>query len=159
MVQQKIDSSWQMRRVGDEAFSPAVVPGSVYTDLLRNGQMEDPFFKDNELKALKLMDEDYEYVTSFDCEEAICSSDHKVLRFDGIDTIADVYLNGEMIGSPDNMHRTWEYDVTEEVKEKDNELRIVFHSPTKYIAEAFKISKTHGSEDAMEGFVNIRKAH
>lgn len=159
MVQQKIDSSWQMRRVGDEAFSPAVVPGSVYTDLLRNGQMEDPFFKDNELKALKLMDEDYEYVTSFDCEEAICSSDRKVLRFDGIDTIADVYLNGEMIGSPDNMHRTWEYDVTEEVKEKDNELRIVFHSPTKYIAEAFKVSKTHGSEDAMEGFVNIRKAH
>ena len=58
MVQQKIDSSWQMRRVGDEAFSPAVVPGSVYTDLLRNGQMEDPFFKDNELKAFKLMDED-----------------------------------------------------------------------------------------------------
>ena len=159
MIQQKIDSSWQMRRVGDEAFSPAVVPGSVYTDLLRNGQMEDPFFKDNELKALKLMDEDYEYVTSFDCEEAICSSDRKVLRFDGIDTIADVYLNGEMIGSPDNMHRTWEYDVTEEVKEKDNELRIVFHSPTKYIAEAFKVSKTHGSEDAMEGFVNIRKAH
>ena len=37
MVQQKIDSSWQMRRVGDEAFSAAVVPGSVYTDLLRNG--------------------------------------------------------------------------------------------------------------------------
>ena len=59
-----------------------------------------------------------------------------------IDTIADVYLNGEMIGSPDNMHRTWEYDVTEEVKEKDNELRIVFHSPTKYIAEAFEVSET-----------------
>ena len=97
MIQQKIDSSWQMRRVGDEAFSPAVVPGSVYTDLLRNGQMEDPFFKDNELKALKLMDEDYEYITSFDCEEAICSSDRKVLRFDGIDTIADVYLNEEMM--------------------------------------------------------------
>ena len=159
MVQQKIGSGWQMRRVGDEAFSPAVVPGTVYTDLLRNGQMEDPFFKDNEQKALKLMDEDYEYITSFDCEKSVYHSDRKVLRFDGIDTIADVYINGEMIGSPDNMHRTWEYDVTGKVKKKDNELRVVFHSPTKYIAEAFKISKTHGSEDAMDGFVNIRKAH
>lgn len=148
-----------MRRVGDPVFSEAIVPGSVYTDLLRNGQMEDPFFKDNELKALRLMDEDYEYVTSFDCAKSVYRSDRKVLRFDGIDTIADVYLNGEMIGSPDNMHRTWEYDVTEEVKEKGNELRIVFHSPNKYIAEAFQMSKTHGSEDAMDGFVNIRKAH
>ena len=67
---------------------------AVYTDLLRNGQMEDPFFKDNELKALRLMDEDYEYVTSFDCAKSVYRSD-RVLRFDGIDTIADVYLNGD----------------------------------------------------------------
>ena len=159
MERQSLNGRWQMRRVGDPVFSEAIVPGSVYTDLLRNGQMEDPFFKDNELKALRLMDEDYEYVTSFDCAKSVYCSDRKVLRFDGIDTIADVYLNGEMIGSPDNMHRTWEYDVTEEVKEKGNELRIVFHSPNKYIAEAFQVSKTHGSEDAMDGFVNIRKAH
>lgn len=159
MERQSLNGRWQMRRVGDPVFSEAIVPGSVYTDLLRNGQMEDPFFKDNELKALRLMDEDYEYITSFDCAESVYRSDRKVLRFDGIDTIADVYLNGEMIGSPDNMHRTWEYDVTEEVKEKGNELRIVFHSPNKYIAEAFQVSKTHGSEDAMDGFVNIRKAH
>ena len=159
MERQSLNGRWQMRRVGDPVFSEAIVPGSVYTDLLRNGQMEDPFFKDNELKALRLMDEDYEYVTSFDCAKSVYRSDRKVLRFDGIDTIADVYLNGEMIGSPDNMHRTWEYDVTEEVKEKGNELRIVFHSPNKYIAEAFQVSKTHGSEDAMDGFVNIRKAH
>ena len=159
MERQSLNGKWQMRRVGDPVFSEAIVPGSVYTDLLRNGQMEDPFFKDNELKALKLMDEDYEYLTSFDCAKSVYHSDRKVLHFDGIDTIADVYLNGEMIGSPDNMHRTWEYDVTEEVKEKGNELRIVFHSPNKYIAEAFQISKTHGSEDAMDGFVNIRKAH
>ena len=112
MERQSLNGRWQMRRVGDPVFSEAIVPGSVYTDLLRNGQMEDPFFKDNELKALRLMDEDYEYVTSFDCTKSVYRSDRKVLRFDGIDTIADVYLNGEMIGSPDNMHRTWEYDVT-----------------------------------------------
>ena len=148
-----------MRRVGDEAFQEAAVPGTVYTDLLRNGNMEDPFFNDNELKALKLMDEDYEYVTQFACGEDIRSSRKALLRFDGVDTIADIYLNDAKIGSPDNMHRTWEYEVKELLKPEENELRVVFHSPTKYIEEAFKISQTHGSEDAMDGFVNIRKAH
>ena len=60
MIRQNISENWKMRRVGDEAFQAAVVPGSVYTDLLRNGNMEDPFYKDNEDTALKLMDEDYE---------------------------------------------------------------------------------------------------
>lgn len=57
--------------MGDEDFQTAVVPGTVYTDLLRNGQMEDPFFKDNEDRALKLMDEDYEYRAIFDCEKEV----------------------------------------------------------------------------------------
>ena len=148
-----------MRRVGDEEFREAVVPGTVYTDLLRNGQMEDPFFKDNEDKALKLMDEDYEYHTVFDCEPEVMKAKHQILHFDGIDTIADLYLNSTKLGEVGNMHRTWEYDVTGMIHETGNELRVVFHSPTKYIAEAFQISQTHGSEDAMDGFVNIRKAH
>lgn len=159
MIQQKLCENWQMRCVGDSEFQPAVVPGTVYTDLLRNGNMEDPFFKDNEEKALKLMDEDYEYVTTFSCAQEMLDCRRVVLHFDGVDTIADIYLNGTHIGAPENMHRIWEYDVKEFLGLEDNELRVVFHSPTKYIEEAFKISKTYGSEDAMDGFVNIRKAH
>ena len=159
MFAQKLNKNWSMRRVGDEEFWEAVVPGTVYTDLLRNEQMEDPFFKDNEDKALKLMDEDYEYHTVFDCEPEVMKAKHQILHFDGIDTIADLYLNSTKLGEVCNMHRIWEYDVTGMIHETGNELRVVFHSPTKYIAEAFQISQTHGSEDAMDGFVNIRKAH
>ncbi len=159
MVQMSLNGGWQMRRVGDEIFSAAVVPGSVYGDLLRNGQMEDPFFKDHEIKALKLMDEDYEYVKSFDCSHEVLTCGRRILRFDGVDTIADIYFNGNLIGSPANMHRIWEYDVTDLVRETGNELRVVFHSPTKYAAAAFQISQTHGSSHALEGFVNMRKGH
>lgn len=159
MIRQNIDSGWSMRRVGDEAFSSAVVPGSVYTDMLRNGQMEDPFFKDNELKALKLMDEDYEYKAEFYCEDALLDKEHIILRFDGVDTVADLYLNGTHLDSVCNMHRIWEYEVTHLLLQKENELRVIFHSPTKYIADAYAASETHGSDDAMEGFVHLRKAH
>lgn len=159
MIRQNIDSGWSMRRVGDEAFSSAIVPGSVYTDMLRNGQMEDPFFKDNELKALKLMDEDYEYKAEFYCEDALLDKEHIILRFDGVDTVADLYLNGTHLDSVCNMHRIWEYEVTHLLLQKENELRVIFHSPTKYIADAYAASETHGSDDAMEGFVHLRKAH
>lgn len=159
MLKQNLNTGWKMRRVGDSGFAESVVPGTVYTDLLRNGRMEDPFFKDNELKALKLMDEDYEYITEFSCEEAMRSCRRVVLHFGGVDTIADIYLNGVHLGGVCNMHRIWEFEVKELLHQEKNTLKVVFHSPTKYIAEAFKVSRTHGSEDAMDGFVNIRKAH
>lgn len=58
-----------MKRVGESQEFPAVVPGSVYNDLLLNNQMEDPYYRDNEMKALELMDYDYEYRTVFDVSE------------------------------------------------------------------------------------------
>lgn len=148
-----------MRRAGEQEWLPASVPGSVYGDLLANGRMEDPFWKDNEDKALSLMEYDYEYVTQFDCPEEIRESDRALLHFDGLDTIADVYLNGEHLGNAYSMHRIWEYDVKGKVRPADNELKVVLHSPTKFIRQAFQECRTLGNDDTLEGFVHIRKAH
>ncbi|MCD7885136.1 MAG: glycoside hydrolase family 2 protein [Lachnospiraceae bacterium] len=208
MIRLDLNENWKMREVSPEPameFIPAVVPGSVYTDLLREGRMEDPFWKDNEDEALRLMDQDYEYVTRFDCPDELLACERVLLHFDGVDTIADVYLNHVLLGSPCNMHRVWEYELkgagvevppryaSEDIppvrrgchparagrtcdeknaarfagaaaggdilKAEGNELRVVFHSPTKYIAEKYAERPTRGTEDAMDGFVHIRKAH
>ncbi len=158
MIQQTLNGNWKMRCAGEE-YQPAVVPGTVYTDLLRNGNMEDPFWKDNEIRALPLMEKDYEYEVCFDLDEGLKEEDKIILHFDGLDTIADIYLNQELIGRAFNMHRIWEYDVTQAVRDKGNVLRVVLHSPLKYIKEEFAKCRTMGSEDAMDGFVHIRKAH
>ena len=158
MLQQFLTEGWQLRKAGEE-LQPAVVPGTVYTDLLRNGNMEDPFWKDNEIRALALMDFDYEYQAVFDCDAQMLKKDRVLLHFDGIDTIADIYVNETKVGSAYNMHRVWEYDVKALLKETGNALRVVLHSPTKYIQEEFKKCRTLGSEDAMDGFVHLRKAH
>ena len=76
-----------------------------------------------------------------------------------MDTIADITLNGVKLGHVENMHRTFEYSVKEFLKEEDNTLNVYFYSPTQFIANAFKKSPTLGTEDAMNGFVHIRKAH
>lgn len=154
-----VNNSWEMHRVGDDDWITATVPGSVYGDLLQAGKMEDPFWKDNEIESLKLMDYDYEYRTSFSCDDELLESDEVILRFEGLDTIADITLNGVKLGHADNMHRTWEYSVKDTLKQTDNILSVYFYSPTKFIADAFAKAPTRGTEDAMNGFVHIRKAH
>ena len=154
-----LNNNWTMRRTDSEDKLPATVPGSVYSDLLDNGQMENPFWKDNEIEALKLMDFDYEYETSFDADESFLNADQTILRFDGLDTLADVYLNDTHIITANNMHRTWECDVKALLKKSGNTLKVIFHSPTKFIADAFAKEPTLGTEDCMQGFVHIRKAH
>ncbi|MCR4656470.1 MAG: glycoside hydrolase family 2 protein, partial [Lachnospiraceae bacterium] len=142
-------------------FIPATVPGSVYSDLLKAGKMEDPYWRDNENEALELMKNDFEYRGSFNVDaDEFAGADEAVLRFNGLDTIADISLNGKPLGSVNNMHRVWEYPVSELLREQGNELVILFHSPVKYIDEQFKEDPAIlGSEDAMRGFPKIRKGH
>ena len=151
--------NWKMHQVGSNEMIPAVVPGTVYTDMLREGKMEDPFWKDNEDKALAMMDEDYEYICTFGCEEELLAKEAVILQFQGLDTLADVTLNGVLLGSTDNMHRTWEFSVKQYLNKEENELKVYFHSPTQFIKEAYAKAPTNGTEDAMPGFVHIRKAH
>ncbi len=159
MIKMLINNNWTMRRTDSGRRLPATVPGSVYGDLLNNREIEDPFWKDNEIEVLKLMDYDYEYETFFDADERFLYSTQTVIRFEGLDTLADVYLNGEHIITANNMHRIWEKDVKDLLKGKGNTLKVVFHSPTKFIAKAFSEAPTLGTEDCMQGFVHLRKAH
>lgn len=157
MLKKLLNSGWQMRCVKEEKYLPATVPGSVYSDYIQAGRMEDPYYRDNELKALKLMEEDYEYRTTFPAQEFL-RFDKTSLRLEGLDTLAEVSING-MVHSVNNMHRTWEFDVSEVLKPEGNELKILFHSPTKYINEKYEKKRLHGSRDAMRGFPYLRKAH
>ena len=159
MITAEIHSGWQMRQAGWEEFLPASVPGSVYHDLMQNGKMDDPFWRDNFPKALKRMDHDYEYKTEFAAGKALLKRDAVLLRFEGIDTVADVFLNGEKLGRTENMHRTFEFEVKDLLKEEGNELRVLLHSPTRFIKEEYKHNVAEGSEEAMVGFANLRKTH
>ncbi len=155
-----LNGAWTLD-VSDGAFSsvPARVPGSVYHDLLSAGLIPDPFYRDNEMEALKLMDHDFTYSRSFSVDEEFLKSDAVLLRCEGLDTLADVYINDQLAGHADNMHRTWEFDVRALLRPGENTVRVQFASPTKYIKEAYANSRADGTSDAMVGFPHIRKAH
>ncbi len=159
MQKQLLNEGWQMRECGAGEYMSAAVPGSVYLDLLNNGRIEDPFYRGNELKTLPLIDRDYEYRTVFDTAEELLDCDEVLLRFDGIDTLATIMLNGRVVGEAKNMHRVWEFPVKELLKPAGNELHIVFHSPTKFIAESFEENPIPGDANGMKGMPRLRKAH
>ena len=155
-----LNGAWQLCQAGENMpVYPARVPGSVYHDLLTCGAMEDPFYRDNEMKALALMENDYVYSRRFDVPEAFLTGDRVLLRAEGLDTLADITVNGQPVGRADNMHRIWEFDVKNVLRAGENEIRVLFHSPTKFIREAYEKSPMDGSSDAMVGFPLLRKAH
>ena len=157
--EQDLNDNWYLHP-GDPARTiPANVPCSVFHDLMRAGLIEDPYYRDNELKALPLMERDYTYTKQFDVPQALLSRGRILLRFEGIDTLADLYLNGIRFGTTDNMHRTWEFDVKGYLQEGANELRVTLHSPTRYIRSQYSRDCVEGTSDAMRGFPHIRKAH
>jgi len=121
--------------------------------------MEDPFYRDNENIARRLMDKDYEYVCRFDLDSSFADCSEILLRCQGLDTLAELSLNGAPVGKTDNMHRVWEFPIKEALREKDNALRVILRSPTRFIREADKDSHAGGSADAMVGFPHLRKAH
>ena len=159
MVKLALTKGWKMKDLTAESYMDATVPGSVYLDLMTNGKMEDPFYRDNEKEALDVISHDYEYRTIFDVTEEMLLCDRIFLHFDGIDTLSEVMLNGLILGETDNMHRTWEFSVKELLKKRENELRVILYSPTKYIASSYAEKPIVGANDAMRGFSRLRKAH
>ena len=159
MIRQTLHENWVMHSTNDPDPIPAVVPGSVYNDYLLNGKMEDPYFRDNEMKALQLMEQDFVYETVFTPDPELFRSERIVLEFLGIDTVADVFLNGVLLGHVENMHRTWRFEVKELLLEGENTLRVVLYSPTKFIREAYEKTPEEGSAECSRGFPLLRKAH
>jgi beta-mannosidase len=133
-----LNGSWKFRKAGDIAWLDATVPGTVHTDLLNNKIVQDPFYGTNEKDLQWIENEDWEYVTTFNCSPALLSSQKIELVFEGLDTYAEVYLNDSLILTADNMFRTWKVDCKQYVKAKNNELRIFFESAVRKGKEAAK---------------------
>jgi len=129
-----LDSGWQFRAVAGtnrsdvKEWHPAQVPGVVQTDLLNSHLIPDPFDRDNEFHLQWIGLADWEYQTTFQVDSAAFGHEHVDLVFEGLDTFADVYLNGQAILKADNMFRRWRVPAKTTLKLGSNTLRIVFRS-------------------------------
>ena len=125
------NEKWDFSLAGQNKFFPAAIPGSVHTDLIKNGQIQDPYYRDNETRLQWIGEQDWEYRTSFTVGDDILSFQNIELQFDGLDTYAAVFLNDQNILNANNFFRTWKVDCKRYLKNGTNQLRIEFTSSVK----------------------------
>ena len=139
LTTQSLDSGWQFRIAPGDAHAsehprtlqwlPGTVPGSVQTDLMALKLIPDPYWRDDEAKIQWVGLSNWQYRTRFDVDAATLSRAHVDLVFDGLDTFADVYLNGHRILSADNMFRRWRVPVKSLLHAGANTLEVKLYSP------------------------------
>ncbi|GEM05314.1 beta-mannosidase [Halolactibacillus miurensis] len=129
-MEKMIVSDWHFKQYGKEQWHRAFVPGCVHTDLLKNGLIDDPFYEDNE-KALQWIDQvDWCYETTFDVSDDRLEK-IMTFTFHGLDTYADIYVNGVLVKKTANMFRVYQLELNEYVTVGKNTLMIIFQSPIK----------------------------
>jgi beta-mannosidase len=124
---------WSVRAVNGPAgfgdWIPAEVPGCVHTDLLRAGKIPDPFVGTNEKSLQWIEKTDWEYRTTFAADAALLARERIEIVFQGLDTYAEVSVNGARVLQADNMFRSWRADIRPRVKAGTNAVVVHFRSP------------------------------
>ncbi len=132
----------------------ATVPGCMELDLFAAGLAPDPYFGKNPLAYRQYENRHLWYYTTFTCEE---TTSQTWLRFDGIDTVAVIFLNGMMIGYADNMLIDHSFDISEYAQVGENEL-IVHIFPTMIAARDVEITPLNRTQYFNQASLAYRKA-
>lgn len=133
-----LDQGWQLRATdaalgaldniaADDGWQAAKVPGTVYQDLIAAGSIADPSVALNEQEVQWVAERDWCYRLDFEVNESTLAS-HADLVFEGLDTFARVWLNGELVVDSDNMFVPVRVPVRHLLRHGVNRLGIVFES-------------------------------
>lgn len=122
-------TDWTFKACDDEEWLAAKVPGTVHTDLLRHGRIPHPFKGTNEHRLQWMDKKDWEYEAHFEVEETLLAMSNLELVFEGLDTYADIEVNGVRVLSTNNMFLRWVVDVKPYLKPSHNTLQVRFRSP------------------------------
>jgi len=123
--------SWLFKKASESQWYPAQVLGTIHTDLMNNNLIPNPFIKTHEQEVQWIELEDWNYKTTFTIDKKELNHQNIELQFDGLDTYAEVYLNGSQILSANNIFRRWTIDVKKLIRVGENLLEIHFESAVK----------------------------
>lgn len=111
---------------------PAAMPGTIHYQLQKLNKIPDPFYGRNELQVQWVDGQDWELSKVVHLSAPDAAQGRQELIFDGIDTVAEIFLNGKRAGQSFNMFRQVVLDVRGKLKAGPNEIRVVLKSPTRY---------------------------
>lgn len=127
-----LNGEWKFKKADETKWMDARVPGDVYSDLYENDEIPDPFFGKNESDVQWVARTDWVYRKKLHLSDEFISQEAQVLDFKGLDTVAEVSVNGIRVGKAKNAHRRYEYEVSDYLQKGKNVLEVRFQSPVEY---------------------------
>ena len=123
-MQISLSGKWTLKGAGFN--TEASIPGDIYSSLLENKLIPDPYYGKNEQDILYLNWEDFSIERTFMYRKGpkIVS----ILEMTDVDTIFDCYINDKKAGSGNNMFLRHRFDITKLLKDGENKIRIDFKS-------------------------------
>jgi beta-mannosidase len=131
----ELNSNWTFRDKSEAEWYPANIPGTVHCDLQDNRLIPDPFYGCNEQKLQWIGEHCWIYKTQFYVDSAMLSKKNIRLVFEGLDTYANVLLNGEKVLQANNMHRKWEINCASNLVFGNNILEVEFSPALEHIKQ------------------------
>ena len=107
----KLHDNWTVSSKNSNESYSATVPGNIFSDLMDNQVIEDPFIGENEYKLQWVSDSIWVYKSSFSLPNTILNKQCITLNFDGLDTYTNVLLNGEALIKTNNAFRNYKVPV------------------------------------------------
>lgn len=83
---------------------------------------------DNEKKVMWVAEQDWAYRKTFTVDAGLLPQEKVFLVCDGLDTLAEVRLNGQLLGKAENLFRRYEWEIKARLQPGENELHITFPS-------------------------------
>jgi len=120
---------WDFREASDSAdWGRAEVPGNLHLDLLRLGRIPHPFSGTVEDSLQWIGERDWSYRSHLHVSDTLLASGHPEMVFEGLDTYADIYLNGVFVKHTNNMFRRWVIPVEGLLLPGHNSVEVVFRA-------------------------------
>ena len=126
VVEQSLNQGWTLTGDTLSINMQVDVPSVVQQSLYENGIIPHPYLGTVENDLLWISDHVWDYTLHFDVDSLLFGKEVVELVFEGLDTYADISLNGYELLSVDNQFREWKVDVKPYLKEKDNLLVVRF---------------------------------
>lgn len=131
-----LNTGWQFTQTGKNEWRNARIPGSVQSNLIRHGVLPKPFYGANEKKIQWVEDKNWDFKKTFSVTAQQLQYDDANLFLEGLDTHADVFLNGAKILHAQNMFIGYKIPVKKLLREGKNKLYIRFYSPVQHLMPA-----------------------
>ena len=126
VVVQLLNQGWTLTGDTLDINMQVDVPSVVQQSLYDNGLIPHPYLGMVENDLLWISDHPWDYTLHFDADKELFEKENVELCFEGLDTYAEVSLNGYELFSADNQFREWKADAKPFLKEKDNLLEVHF---------------------------------